>query len=966
MQPSQSSPNPTLARFSGLISYRMLMYVAIFFSGLVALTFQIVWQKYLSFLVGSEARSISLVVAVFLLGLASGYQFWGSITGREMSRRQILKLVGFIELGIAVYAMAFAPYFEAIKALSYIAPDWLMIDLGITMMLVFLPTFLMGASIPLLTAAIPTHVHEVNYCHSRIYGINTLGAFAGAFVGGFYLLPSYGLQLTLLLGAAVNVAVALVFMGNRVEGPMRKAEAIPSIPNRFGTTGIYLFVFTTGAVSIAYELLFFRILGLSLGSGHYIFPIVLGVVILGLAIGSLTLRRGSVTGNRVFGELITLSVLLCVLYFTIPHWPYWLSHVRISLTTIPSNYAVFMLLSTLFVALFLLPVVIPMGRLLPIGYSLIDKTSSDYGKVCGRVYFVNTFGTVFGAVGLGYAMFHFLNLEQIFKLNISLVVLLAAFLFMRNGNRRTAVVFALLAVGVFGLPKWNRTFHEFGLFRQVTGDQDHFRGLFYIPEKGAKTLYFVDGPSVTVTVNEGLHPISNGDIVNSRAIIVNGKSDGNTVGDYSNMILTGLLPYLYAPKERDIDAVVIGLGTGMTTGILAASADVRSVTTLEISDGVINALPYFDEATFNLSTNEKSKIVHTDAFRYFARAREGYDIVVSEPSNPWVVGVDNLFTREYYELASRVMNPGGLFFQWVQIYEMDNEIFTAIVSNVVSQFQYVSLYVIGVADVGIVASHEPLDHIHMQRRLSEPTIEQALRPMGLDSGPLPLLRLFDANQLQMIATQALARPHTLDDPWLGHKAGRSRFLVRRVTPGRLLQQEIGRHLPPDDTWRNEARRWLDEHVEQWQERCVMTNRGHSMDFVCNLVQLLVEYRDNLAQPIGPDTITRQLEAYNTLRNRGLMEADLAFLSSVADFAIENWLTLPVAQRQQLMLLIVNELCYEWRWQDAANVAAILRRTGILDAEQHETFVDRIEHLRASTGRLIEIHQEIVQSQQSDQ
>lgn len=954
MQPSQPSWDTFASRLSGLLSYRMLMYLAIFFSGMVALTFQIVWQKYLSFLVGSEARSISLVVAVFLLGLAAGYQFWGQITEREMSRKTILKMVGYIELGIATYAILFSYFFEIVKALSYAAPDWLMVDLGITLILLFVPTFLMGASIPLLTAAIPNHVGEVNYCHSRVYGINTLGAFAGAFVGGFYMLPSFGLPLSLMLGAAVNIAVALVFIGNKVEGPMRKAESIPSIPHRFGVLGIYLFVFTTGAVSIAYEVLFIRILGLTLGSGHYIFPIVVGVVILGLAVGSLSLRRGSVTSRRVFAELITLSSLLVVLYFTIPHWPYWLSHVRVSLTTIPSNYGVFMLLSVIFVSLFLLPVVIPMGRLLPIGYALIDKTSSDYGKICGRVYFVNTVGTVFGAVGLGYAMFYLFDLEQLFKLNIALVMLLTAFLFIRQGTPRTGAVFIVLAAAVFALPNWNRTYHEFGIYRATTADEEHFRGLFYIPDlQDSNTVFFRDDPSMTVAVTENTHPLPSGAMITSRAIMVNGKSDGNTTGDYSNMILTGILPYLYAQKERDLDAVVIGLGTGMTSGVLAQAADVRKVTTLEISDAVMEALPYFDDFNFGLSRHEKSEIVHTDAFRFFARDRRGFDLVVSEPSNPWVVGVDNLFTREYYELASRVMNEGAIFFQWVQIYEMDNDIFTAIVNNVVHQFPYVALYVIGSADVGIVASYEPLHLKHFDRRVAEPQIERALRPMALDQGPLHMLRLFHTDQLRMVATRNRYRPHRLEDPWLGHRAGRSRFLFQHVTVGRLLQQEIGRHLPVDTQWRDAVNTWLDEEHDEWRERCHLTRRPHSADFACSIASLLREYYDHLAAPISPNLVNSKLEAYNTLRNRGLIDADIDFLRGMRDYVVNNWAAFPVDRRQQLVILLVQELCYEWEWQEASAISDGLLSVGILNENLHRTFVTQIDNIRAEAERLVE-------------
>ncbi len=951
--------SPSTAFPLSLLRYRSLMYVAIFFSGLVALTFQIVWQRYLSFLVGSEARSISLVIAVFLFGLATGYRFWGNLTEREMSRKVILKMVGYIELGIAGYAILFAAYFGLVKEISYAAPDWLLIDLLISALLLFFPTFLMGASIPLLTAAIPNDVNEVNYCHSRVYGINTLGAFAGAFIGGFYMLPTFGLSMSLLIGAIANIMVALVFLANREEGPMRKAEIMPSIPNSFGTIGIYCFVFTTGAVSIAYEVLFIRILGLSIGSGHYIFPIVVGVVILGLAIGSLSLRRGSVTANRVFKELIVLSGLLVVLYFTVPHWPFWLSHVRVSLATHPATYGVFLFLVVVFVAMFLLPIVIPMGRLLPIGYSLVDKTSSDYGQVCGRVYFVNTAGTVFGAVGLGYAMFHLMDLETIFKLNIALILLLTGYLFTRQRSTRSAVVCAVLAVAVFFLPSWNRAHHEFGVFRVHQATEMHFRGLFDIPPLGAAEVrFFKDDPSVTVTVNEEIDPT--GRVPRSRSIVVNGKSDGNTIGDYSNMILTCVLPYLYAPKPQELDAVVVGLGTGMTTGVLAAADDVRSVTTLEISSGVIEALPLFDDFTFNASTNPKSRIVHTDAFRFFARDRQGYDIIVSEPSNPWVVGVDNLFTREYYELASRVMNDGAVFFQWVQIYEMDNEVFAAIVNNVINEFAHVRMYVIGEGDVGIVASHAPLNTQHRERRLAQALIARALEPMALDdNGPLHLLKIYGTEQLRTIALRNLRGIHSLDYPWLGHRAGRARFLANQVSVGRMLQPELARHLPTSAEWRESVPAWLEANFDTWRDRC-LENPGHSAAFVCSITDLLHDYFAAVSGSTTLRTASRQIEAYNTLRARGLIGPNLDFLESINQLILASWDTMPVEQRQQLTVLVVRELAYEWEWQAAADVANNMYDRGILNAAQFEGFRRQVEQIQAATDLLLAIREKASQ------
>jgi len=933
----------------------MVMYAAIFFSGAIALTFQVVWQKYLSFLVGSEARSISLVVAVFLLGLAAGYRFWGNVTERSLSRRTILKLVGYIELGIAGYAIIFASLFAVVRNMSYAAPDWLVVDLAMTALLLFIPTFLMGASIPLLTAAIPHHVDEVNYCHSRVYGINTLGACVGAMVGGFYMLPTFGLPMSLLIGAACNIVVAMVFLANRVDGPMHKAQTMPSIPNQFGAGGIYLFVFVTGAVSIASEVLFIRIVGLSIGSGHYVFPMVLGVVILGLAIGSLSLRRSGVTSQRVFTELLTLSALLTVVYFTIPHWPYWLSHVRVSLVSIPSNYVVYHTAVVVFLMLILLPVVIPMGRLLPIGYALISKTASDYGMMCGRVYFINTIGTVIGAVGLGYTMFHLFELPMIFKINIMLVLILTAYLYMKHQHHRAAAVCAVLAAVALVLPSWNRSHHEFGIFRNTMVQPYHFSGVFSLPSLfEGQTLYFGDDPSATVTVTETpvLHEAT-GQPLPSRSIIVNGKSDGNTISDYSNMVLTGLLPYLHAPADSQLDAVVVGLGTGMTSGAVSIGEDVRSVTTLEISSGVIDAFDHFEEASFKLQQSGKSTIVKTDAFRFFARTQQTFDLIVSEPSNPWVVGTENLFTADFYQLASRVMNDGAMLFQWVHIYEMSDEVFLGIVRNIADEFGHVAMFKIGLGDVGILASHHPIQETHMQRRLAEPAVREALQPMVLDGeSPIRLLRRYHDRELRAIALNSFQPPHSLDFPWLGHRAGLARFLGRMVDIDRLLAPEIARHVAVADQWHADALQWLHEQYDHWQPRCVNPT-GHSTMFVCAEVVSLYEHQQQLAEPVTLESAAEHLEAYRELRSRQFVEPNLPLLHTLRDQLLADGSSMRVEARRRIAALLAREYAYEWHWQTAADFVSACRAQGILSDDEFELLRLDLRMIREYTQTLVQ-------------
>lgn len=229
--------------------YRKLVFACTLFSGATGLIFQVVWQRYLSFLVGSEARSVSLVVAIFLLGLASGYRFWGRFTERNFNRSQLIKIYGGIEFTIGMYAIFFPSVFPFVKSLAYFLPNSLFVDIFITLLLLFVPTFLMGATIPLLTKAVPEALAEVNQCHAKIYGINTLGAFLGTFLAGFFLIFRFGLADTLFLAGCVNLVIGIIFFLNPYKGLPQKQDEFLVIPHSFSPVDLYLYVFVMGAVS---------------------------------------------------------------------------------------------------------------------------------------------------------------------------------------------------------------------------------------------------------------------------------------------------------------------------------------------------------------------------------------------------------------------------------------------------------------------------------------------------------------------------------------------------------------------------------------------------------------------------------------------------------------------------------------------------------------------------------------------
>jgi spermidine synthase len=905
---------------SSFLPFRRLIYAGTFLTGATGLVFQVVWQKYLSYLVGSESRSSSLVVAVFLLGLASGYRFWGKITEKRRDRRNLLKIYGYLELSIGAFAIIFPQLFALIRSLSYASPDHFGVDFALTMLALFVPTFLMGATIPLLTTVVPEDLSEISSCHARIYGVNTLGAFLGCFLGGFFLVPRLGLSMTLLAGGMVNLCVALVFIGNQLSGRAQRSTEVDVIEHRLGRGAILLFVFIIGAVSISFEILFMRLLGLSIGSGHYVFPVVVGVYVLGLALGSLTLRGRRLSLNFLFRELVLLVVTLGVVYATVPYWPYWLSLLRFKVAPLPSGYGLYLLAVSLFLAVMTLPFLVPMGRLLPLGYALIGKDSRNYGRVCGEVYFTNTLGTVAGAVFLSHLLLHFLDIDQIFRLNILLLAALTCLLLMRQGRRGHALLALVAAGAVFMLPAWDRSAHHLGLFRMHRRADIPARGVFQVPKlyRGEK-VFFGDGPNSTVSVLERSNPDGR---TKEATFVVNGKSDGDTEIDYSTMSLAAVLPYLYGPERYDLSATVVGLGTGVTAGVLGRAVEVKKVVVLEISPLAIAAQPYFDDYNGSLSGNGKVTIEETDAFRYFARERERADLIVAEPSTAWVVGVENLFTPEFYSLVNRNMTDDGVFLQWMNIGENTEEIFLSILDNVTSAFTHLELYHISAGDVAIVASRSPLRL--KERRFSEGAVREVRERIRIrDRDLLRLLQVCDGDRLRWLAAGNTLGIHDFDTPRIGLAAGKAMFHGSFVHVENMIRRGAARHLFEPGP-REKSLLLSLERYRDGLPGCEDAGAGNAV--LCSRFSRLS--RLHRARLNGSLTYRQRLEAYGTLREEGFLGPEKGFLEEAAEAILGRGPDQGEFGERDLFTLL-REYGREGEWEEAATILGSAGATGII-------------------------------------
>lgn len=926
-----------------LFGQRPLIYLCTFLTGMTGLIFQVTWQKYLATLVGSEARSISMVVAVFLAGLALGYRYWGKLSESDFDRRGLVRLYGFIELAIGIYAMLFPIYEVALRALAwrlpvagtFVSP---LADLVITALALLLPTFLMGATIPLLTKAVPETLREVPGCHARIYGINTLGAFLGTLVGSFILLPRLGLPFTMILGGCINGIIGILLVFNRLQAPASATPETATPPNPFGNRTICAYVALTGAVVVCLEVLIVRVASLTLGSLYFVYPIVLAVFIVGLALGSLTLPADGGSQRYLQRQLAWLIAALALIYLSIPYWPYWMSNVRVSLVSLPNNYPVFITLALLGAAVILLPALIPLGRLLPLGYALLDKRRDDYGAQCGRLYAWNAFGTVAGAVGLGYLALYWLNVDAILKLNLTLLTLLAAHLLWKTNRQELAVVTVAIAIVAALLPAWDRSSLSVGLFRIRQAESYNFTGLLQKPRMIEEINYFKDDPNSSVSVAT---------LAQSRSIFVNGKSDSNTRGDYSTTVLLGSLPYLFARDGSNLQTTVIGLGTGMTAGVLSTARDVETVTVLEVSPAVIDANRFFTPYNFNLKDSGKLRLVQTDAFKHLARQRQKIDLLVSEPSNPWVAGVENLYTPELFKLASEKLADDGVFIQWMHVYDMNESILYSVVANMQQAFQHTQLFILNASDIGIIASNSPLQQGAATRRLAEPALAMIHQPMHFtDPDQIELLKIYDHNQLQWLVDHGTPLPHSLDFPKLYSAASRAMFMNLNIRISELSDPLVARHLRYSAA-RSAAFDRLVAKSAGKPQNCNALDSGTNL-FCMRLSRL----EESLRQTKRPqDDEAAAISAYQQLRNEGYVAADLTLLRTIAA-SLRDKKRHKAPLHANVAENLIREFSYEKAWDEARDLLNSFVSDGTVSSQQGTRLIQEMQTAKSKQQLLL--------------
>jgi predicted membrane-bound spermidine synthase len=753
---------------------RSAFYVLFTASGFAGLIYESVWTHYLKLFLGHAAYAQSLVLAVFMGGMAAGAAWCARRSARFANP---LAVYAAVEAIVGLASLAFHPVFVALTDWSYerllpgLGGEWLALGakLALSCALILPQSVLLGMTFPLMSAGLARAQRgRAGESLAMLYFTNSLGAAGGVLAAGFVLIDWLGLPGTLLAAGCLNLAIALV-----VWVLARPARHEPVHARPHAETSVHLFLavaFFTGLASFVYEISWIRMLSLVLGASTHSFEVMLATFIFGLALGGLAVRRRVDTVLEPVRLLAWVQVAMgLAAAATLPVYDSTFGLMESMLKGLArsdTGYALFNLSGAAIAGLVMLPATFCAGMTLPLITGALLRRGAGEAAI-GEVYAANTLGAIAGvliAVHIGLPLAGLKGtLLMGAVVDVALGLALLGFLGMKKtlgwaAGLAGAVILAL-ALGV-QLDAHKMTA---GVFRH--GDIGSSRD--------ATILFSKDGKTATV------HLVKYAEAVSLRT---NGKSDGsinmNAAGergtDEITMVLTAALPLALKPQTRS--AAVIGIGTGLTTHTLLQNLDLERVETVEIESAMAEASRGFMPRNSAAFADPRGAIFIDDAKSFFSTRNRSYDLIISEPSNPWVSGVSSLFTREFYRRIRHHLNAGGMLVQWIQLYEMDASLVATVLGALGAEFAHYAVYAPSDYDLLIMAADAPIPYPPQAAIFEHPGVAKELWTVHvLSAGDLDARYLGSRATLEPLFASYGMPPNSDYAPVLDRNAARHRF-----------------------------------------------------------------------------------------------------------------------------------------------------------------------------------------------
>ncbi len=733
------------------------------FSGATGLIYEVLWARMLGLVFGATTLAVSTVLAAFMGGLALGSALAGKLSSWI---KRPLRTYGLIEIGIAIYAILVPFLFRLIDNLYALIwqnfqPGFFTFSIwrfALSCLMLLVPTTLMGATLPVLAAALLRSAGYKSNSVTRLYTCNLAGAIFGTLAAGFIFLPSFGVRATIYIAAFINVAIGVVaiFADRTSEANSENRERVALLKPLEGIAdegiGIeskrfwMLCAFVSGFVTISTQVAWTRLLSMIIGSSTYAFSIVVALFLVGLSLGAYVIGRKDFSDKlreTMFKVELVTAISLFLSLTVVGQLPVWL--VKVGLMLNVNSWIGLLGLQIASAALLILLPAFLMGAVMPLVLVWASEdTSGDSVRLVGRSYAVNTIGAIAGAFLAGFVLIPRATTRFTILFAASLCVVVAGLAYRPGKDVKDPALRRSLAIGIsfavvlvlclvtpaLNIPRMNLDALSIGAYDSLvrvlakTREIGDDVGVESGPAEH-QLLMYEEGTTSTVSVRKDWGSIS---------MAINGRTNASDVGDMPTQIMLGQLPVLLAPNLNN--GLVVGFATGVTAGSMLQSP-IESLECVELEPATVKGSRYFEHVNNHPLNDPRLHLIIDDARTYLRVTPNRYDMIVSEPSHPWVPGVANLFTKEFFELGRDRLSETGVFVQWLQIYQLSTDSLRSALATYSQVFPHVLVFRVGGASNGkdllLVGSNRPLTMDRLAERLRDSRISGELARVEMAS-----------------------------------------------------------------------------------------------------------------------------------------------------------------------------------------------------------------------------------------
>ncbi len=709
----------------------------LFASGFCALVYQIGWLREFRLIFGASTAASAAVLAIFIGGLGVG----GWLLGRRAdTHTRPLALYAQLE-GIVALSAAASPILLTLVRRLYMVlggtptlglAAGTVVRLVLSALVLAIPTIAMGGTLPAAARAVTSSGDQRRRQLAMLYGCNTLGAVIGCGVATFIALELFGTRATLWLAAAVNLLVAITARGvDRTMNPIADSSTPDEGPAVDARAPVGFVLTASGVVGFAFflmELVWYRMLGPLLGGSVFTFGLILAIALAGIGIGGLIYALVGVdrpATAQAFAMTCLLEAVSIAAAFALGDRIATLASVLTLFRTV--GFLAQLAGWTAVTAILVFPAALVAGYQFPLLVALLGRGRKSLGRQLGLTYATNTIGAIVGSLAGGFGILPWLSAPGSWRLVAGMLVALGAAAIGIRAQTRSLirlvpqVALALIAVALLTATgptaAWRHMPIGAGRVPVATFTAPN-RWISWNRTRQRSIVWEGDGVESSVALASDQDGF---------AFIVNGKPDGSAIADAGTQVMLGMLGPILNPAAKR--TLVIGLGTGSSAGWIAAIPTMERVDVVELEPLIVDVAKACVAVNHDVLRNPKIHLTIGDAREWLLLTPERYDVIASEPSNPFRAGVASLFTREYYEAANARLTPDGLFLQWVQAYEVDSRTMRTIYATMGSVFPHVETWQTSAGDLVLVGARHPIPYSvsAVRDRISQEPFQTALR-----------------------------------------------------------------------------------------------------------------------------------------------------------------------------------------------------------------------------------------------